>query len=133
MKTHANAAFDIKSWDEKPYSEVAGMPKLTRASVSRVFHGDFEGEGAVEYLMMYRSDSSANFVGMERMVGKLGGRSGSFILQRSGTDDGKTTHESYFVVSGSGTGDLKGLKGEGTFLATHAQPNYTFTLDYEFE
>jgi hypothetical protein len=133
VKAHANATFDIKSWDEKPHNEVAGMPKLTRASVSRVFHGDFEGDGTAEYLMIYRPDNSANFVGMERMVGKLGGRSGSFVLQRSGTDDGKTTHESYFVVLGSGTGDLKGLKGEGVFLATHAQPSYSFTLDYDFE
>lgn len=133
MKAHANAAFDVKNWDEKPHNEVAGMPKLTRASVAKVFHGDFEGEGTVEYLMMYRPDTSATFVAMERMVGKLGTRTGSFVPQHSGTDDGKTTNATWFVVPGSGTGDLRGLRGDGEFVATHGQPNYSFMLDYDFE
>jgi hypothetical protein len=31
MKNTAKARFAIKSWDEKPYSEGADQPKLTRA------------------------------------------------------------------------------------------------------
>ena len=30
MKRSVNARFAIKSWDEKPYSEGEGLPKLTR-------------------------------------------------------------------------------------------------------
>src|SRR5262249_45036628 len=76
--TTANARFTIKSWDEKPYSEGAELPKLTRASVVKNFTGDIDGEGHVEYLMMYRSDGSAAFVGLERITGRIGDRSGSF-------------------------------------------------------
>lgn len=32
MKTHATATFDVKAWDEKPYNEMSGLPKLTRVS-----------------------------------------------------------------------------------------------------
>ena len=69
----ANARFAIKTWDEKPYSETPGEPKLTRASVTKTFSGDVEGDGQVEYLMMYRSDGSASFVGLERVVGRNDG------------------------------------------------------------
>src|SRR6185436_488528 len=68
MKNVANARFTIKSWDEKPYSEAKDLPKLTRAAVSKTFAGDISGDGHVEYLMMYRSDGSATFVGLERVV-----------------------------------------------------------------
>ena len=71
MQRGANARFAIKNWDEKPYSEGKDLPKLTRASVTKTFTGDIEGEGQVEYLMMYRSDGSATFVGLERVVGRL--------------------------------------------------------------
>jgi hypothetical protein len=35
MKQKANARFAIKNWDEKPYSEGQGQPKLTRATVTK--------------------------------------------------------------------------------------------------
>ncbi len=76
MKKTANAQFSIASWDEKPYSEGQGLPKLTKASVSKTFTGDLEGEGHVEYVMMYRSDQTAAFVGIERFTGRLGGKTG---------------------------------------------------------
>ncbi len=56
MKRTANARFAIKSWDEKAYSEGQNLPKLTRASVGKTYTGEIEGEGQVEYLMMYRSN-----------------------------------------------------------------------------
>src|SRR5579871_1299751 len=58
MKRIARAQFTIKSWDEKPFSESDGLPKLTRATVTKTLTGDIEGEGHVEYLMTYLSDGS---------------------------------------------------------------------------
>ncbi len=80
MKNVANARFTIQNWDEKPYSEGQGLPKLTRAAVTKTFTGDIIGDGSVEYLMMYRSDGSATFVGLERVVGQVAGKAGSFVL-----------------------------------------------------
>jgi hypothetical protein len=130
MKNSANARFAIRNWDEKPLSEGPGQPKLTRATVTKTFTGDIEGEGHVEYLMMYRGDGSATFVGLERIVGRIGGHAGSFVLQRSGTfADGLAT-ESYFVVPGSATGELSGLRGEGSSSVGHAL-EHPFVLNYE--
>ena len=130
MKKRANARFAIKSWDEKPYSEGPDLPRLTRATVTKSFTGDIEGEGSVEYLMMYRGDGSATFVGLERVVGRIDGKTGTFVLQRTGVFEGGLAKESYSVVSGSATGQLLGLHGEGTTAVGHGN-EHPFTLDYE--
>ena len=130
MKT-AKGRFAIKSWDEKPYSEGDGLPKLTKASVAKTFSGDIEGEGHVEYLMMYRTDGSADFVGLERITGRIGERTGTFVLQRIGKFENGEAKESYSVIPGSATGDLAGLKGEGSSAVGHGM-EHPFELDYEF-
>ncbi len=130
MKKSANARFVIKSWDEKPYSEGQDLPKLTKASVVKAFTGDIEGEGQVEYLMMYRSDGTAAYVGLERISGRIDGRTGSFVLQRVGVFEGGQATETYSVIPGSATGDLRGLVGDGKSSLGHGT-EYPFVLDYE--
>jgi len=130
MKNVANSRFTIKSWDEKPYSEGQDVPKLTRAAVAKTFMGDIAGEGHVEYLMMYRTDGSATYVGLERVVGNLAGKTGSFVLQRTGVFENGVAKESFFVIPGSGTGQLRGLVGEGTSAVGHGT-EYPLTLNYE--
>ena len=130
MKNKANARFAIKSWDEKPFSEEHDQPKLTRATVTKTYSGDIEGEARVEYLMMYRSDGTAAFVGLERFAGKIGGRSGTFVLQRAGTFENGQAKESYSVIPGSATGELLGLEGDGFSAVGHGM-EHPFTLNYE--
>ena len=130
MKTTAKARFAIKTWEEKPYSEAGDLPKLTRASVAKTFTGDIEGEGQVEYLMMYRADGSAAFVGIERVVGRIGTRRGTFVLQRVGTFENGQARESYTVIPASGTGDLAGLQGDGKSAVGHGM-EHPFELTYE--
>jgi hypothetical protein len=132
MKRTANARFAIKSWDEKPYDEGKDLPRLTRATVAKTFTGDIEGEGNVEYLMMYRSDGSATFVGLERFVGRIGGKSGTFVLERSGAFEAGQAKESYSIIPGSGTGELRTLRGDGTSAVGHGT-EHPFTLTYELD
>jgi hypothetical protein len=130
MRKRANARFAIKAWDEKPWSESQGEPKLTKASVTKSYTGDIEGEAQVEYLMMYRSDGSATFVGLERVVGGIGDRIGTFVLHRTGVFEDGMAKESYVVIPGSATGGLQGLHGEGNSAVGHGM-EHPFTLDYE--
>jgi hypothetical protein len=132
MRKQAKATFDIKAWEEKPYNEIEGAPKLTRVTATKSYKGDIEGEGKLEYLMMYRTAGSASFIGLERVTGSVGGRSGSVVLQHSGTFEGGVAKVILSVVPGSGTGDLHGMTGEGGFNVGH-QPPYAMTLDYGFE
>jgi len=130
MMKSANARFAIKNWDEKPYGEGPDLPRLTRATVIKAFTGDIEGEGQADYLMMYRSDGSATFLGLERVIGRIGGKTGSFVLQRIGVFENGQAKESYSVIPGSATGELRGLVGEGTSSVGHGM-EHPFTLSYE--
>jgi hypothetical protein len=132
MKKRADARFAITSWDEKPFSEGQDLPRLTRATVTKTFTGAFEGEGRVEYLMMYRADGSATFVGLERLTGRIEGKPGTFVLQRTGVFENGQAKESYSVVPDSGTGELKGLRGEGSSSVGHGM-EHPFALDYDLE
>jgi hypothetical protein len=130
MRKSAHARFAITSWDEKPYGEGQDLPRLTRASVTKTYTGDIEGEGYVEYLMMYRGDGSASFVGLERVVGRIKGATGSFVLQRTGVFEGGQAKESYSVIPGSATGDLQALLGDGSSAVGHGM-EHPFTLSYQ--
>jgi len=130
MTTHANASFKIESWDEKPLSEGTAAPKVTRALVTKSFAGDLEGRSTLEYVLAYGADGSATYVGMERVEGTLGGRSGSFVLEHRGTFEKGSARSTWSVVAGSGTGGLAGLRGRGGATAGHAERN-PWTLDYE--
>jgi hypothetical protein len=83
--------------------------------------------------MAYREEGSASYVSSERVVGRLGGREGSFVLQGSGTFEGGTARVRYSVVPGSGTGDLANLRGEGGIESVHGAEYSTATLNYDFD
>ncbi len=130
MSTQAMGTFAIKTWDEQAYHESDDGAKMTCAHVSYLYHGTIEGESIMEYLMSYRPDGTGVYVGLERIAGSIGGRAGSLVLQHTGTfaPDGVTG--TYLVVSESGTGDLRGLRGGGNLPIAGAGP-YPFALDYD--
>ena len=133
MAERLTGIFKIEGWDESAYSEQEDGRKLTQASVKQSFTGDIEGEGSVEWLMCYRPDQTAEFVGLQRIDGRLGGRSGSFVLlQTDGSFDGTEAKGQLSVVPGSGTGELSGLRGQGQFSAPRAS-EASMTLDCDFE
>ncbi|MGD9890751.1 MAG: DUF3224 domain-containing protein [Dehalococcoidia bacterium] len=137
MTTRAIGTFAFKHWDEVPYGEDEGGARLTHSSITNDFHGDVEGEGTLQYLMIYRHDgegwNSADFVGFERISGRIGDRSGSFVLKHAGTYTDGVASASVTVMPGSGTGDLRGLRGEGSFVARHNVQPTPLTLDYNFD
>jgi Protein of unknown function (DUF3224) len=132
MSTTATASFQIDNWDEQEIFETADGPKVTRAEVTKSFSGGLEGEGTVEWLMGYDENGTATFVGLERVVGTLDGKRGSFVIQHSGSFDGKTAKAELTIVPGSGSGELSGLKGGGTFEAGMGEDGERrVTLDYD--
>lgn len=131
MGTHATGKFRTKSWDEKLFSEVEGAGGLARASVVDTFEGDIAGEGTTEYLLAYRDETFASFVGLRRVVGRIGDRAGSFALQQNGTYESGVVQATWSIVPDSGTGDLRGLRGSGN--CQWDGEAMAFTLDYDLD
>ncbi len=128
----ANGTFEVTSWDEEPYEELEGGGKLTRADVRQEFSGGVTGAGAVQWLMAYRADGTAHYVGLQRVTGSIDGRAGSFVLETTGDFDGTEATGRWSVIPGMGTGDLAGLRGTGTMRAPHGS-KAEFELDYELD
>jgi Protein of unknown function (DUF3224) len=132
MTAKATAKFQMKAWDENPYAELQGSKRLVRSSMNGTYEGDVSGDSSTEFLMAYSSDDLATYVGIERVEGSVDGRSGVFVMQIDGTfAEGVAKHTSK-IIAGAGTGDLAGLRGQGTFEAPMGQTAET-TLDYDFE
>lgn len=129
------AKYKIAGWDEKTFSE-PGSPgpghagKLTKASVRKTYTGDVEGEGVLEYLLSYKDDGSAEYMGYERVTGKVDGVPGSFVFRHNGTYAEDRMMQTSVIVEGSGTGELIGLSGRTEIIAGHDK-DYPFTLEYE--
>ena len=71
---------------------------------------------------------SAGYVAIERVSGKLHGRSGTFALQHSGTMNRGEPQLKIAVVPDSGTGELAGLAG--TMSIQIADGKHSYELDY---
>lgn len=96
------------------------------------FSGDMDGRSAVRALQVRRSDRSASMVSMQRFSGTLGGRQGTFVLQGSEIIEDSKIRAKWYVVPGSGTGELCGLRGEGGFEGEFGERSVG-ALEYWFE
>jgi hypothetical protein len=54
--------------------------------------GDIDGSGRVEWLMCYREDGAAEYVGMQEIDGAIDGHNGEFVLTAVGSFDGERSH-----------------------------------------
>jgi hypothetical protein len=130
-RAHAKAKITVQSSEAKPYDQTAS-PTLMEISISEAFTGDIDGESTVRALQAQRPDKSASMVSVQRFSGKLGGRQGTFVLQGSEIVANGKIKATWFVVPGSGTGDLSGLHGEGGFEGGFGKGSDGW-LDYWFE
>ena len=131
-RPRATAVITVHKYEPSAYDQPAQGPVLTRIHVEESFAGDITGDGVVEFLQAARADGSASFVGIERVTGELSGRRGTFLLQDAGTVRDNIVSGDWFVIPGSGTDELAGLRGEGGFRANLGQ-DARVHLDYWFE
>jgi len=131
-RKRASAVITVHKYEPAAYDQPAEGPSLTRIHVEESFNGDITGDGVVEFLQAAQADGSASFVGIERVTGAVGGREGTFLLQDAGTVAGSIVSGDWFVIPGSGTAGLAGLRGEGGFRANLGEGAQVH-LDYWFE
>lgn len=125
-KLRATGWINVLTHDSRPVNDADGLA-ISEVHIVEEFTGDIVGTGTASFLMVTSPDGGAHFTGMERFVGKLGDRSGSFILRNSGTLKNGVLDSSWLVIPASGTGQLSGFCGEGG-----CNPGGYF-LDYWFE
>lgn len=128
VMTAAAGAFEVALRPLETSDTTEGS-RLGRMSLAKQFHGDLEATGTGEMLTAGTSVSgSAGYVAIERVVGALHGRKGSFVLQHAGTMTRGVPSLSITVVPDSGTGELEGLAG--TMAITVANGKHTYDMRY---
>src|SRR5205814_9206087 len=128
----ATGTFDVTAGGEDAYRDAAGEPKLTRVHGTQRFSGDIEGDGSVEWVFCYFPAGGARFLGLQRIEGSVGGRSGSILMESVGDHDGQQSRGTWRVIPGAGTGDLRTMAGHGSFHAPGGR-TVTYELDYDLD
>ena len=126
MTSHATGTFEVTLKPLPPY-ESADDAMLGRMSIDKQFHGDLEATSKGEMLTAGSVvKGSAGYVAIERVSGTLRGRSGTFILQHSGTMTRGAPQLAITVVPDSGTGQLVGLAGRMDIKIADGKHSYDF-------
>jgi hypothetical protein len=119
---HAAGPFDVKV---TPQDDKSADAKLGRMALDKQYHGDIEGTGVGQMLTAGTDvKGSGAYVAIEKVTGTLKGRSGSFVLQHSGTMSGGQFHLNVTIVPDSGTGQLAGISGKMTINITDGKHSY---------
>src|SRR5215470_1043223 len=125
MSEMAKGTFEVKA---TPVAADAGDDSgIGRLTLDKKFSGDLEGTSRGQ-MLGFRSakEGSGGYVAQEKVTAKLGGRSGSFILQHIGTMIGNVPNLNVTVVPDSGTGELTGISGTMTIIIAGGKHNYEF-------
>lgn len=126
MTTRAHGTFDVKL-NPLPTSDTTEGSPLARMSLDKRFQGDLAGASKGEMLAAGTAiKTSAGYVAIERVIGTLHGRDGSFVLQHSSTMTRGVPHQSIVVVPDSGTGALEGIAGSMVITITAGKHFYDF-------
>ena len=130
-RRRATAKITVRNSEARPYDQTAG-PDLVEIRLVETFTGEMERVSPVRALQVLREDGAAHLVSMQRFSGKLGGRQGSFVLQGVELVARGRIEATWFVVPGSGTGELARLRGEGGFEGAFGKGSEGW-LEYWFE
>jgi hypothetical protein len=130
MLTIASGTFDV-TLTPQPASADVGDPTVSRMAIAKAFQGDLEGASRGEMLAVRTVvDGSAGYVAMERFVGSLFGKEGSFALQHNGRMDRGAKALSVTVVPDSGTDELAGLSGVMRIDVVEGVHSYVFEVAF---
>ena len=124
--TQAKGTFDVKVVPQGTGDTAEGIA-LGRMSIDKQFHGDLEAASKGEMLTSrLESNGSAAYVAIERVIGTLGGKRGSFALMHQGLANKERQQLVVTVVPDSGTGQLAGLTGTMTITIVDKKHLYDF-------
>jgi hypothetical protein len=129
MAIELKGAFEVTGWDEPELHAGEGLAKINAAHVRFAFTGGIEGQVTCEYLIVYRADGGAESVGAMRIEGTLEGRTGTFALFETGVYEDGVAKGDWKIVPNTGTGDLAGIAGSGSYYTEGHGGFYTLNVE----
>lgn len=134
--TTATITITAKTWDEARDGEIDPQHAIARATFTTDWTGDITGTSTCWLLISYVAGDADKpetlegpYVGYEQVRATIDGKHGTFVLAAGGEHTGAVARTAVTIVAGSGTGELEGIRGSGSYAADAMQ--YTLMLDYE--
>ena len=131
MTEHAKGPFDVKLAPAAlAFDDSDEGAARARMSLDKHYHGDLEASAKGEMLSaMTATPGSAGYVAIEKVVGTLGGRRGTFVLQHFATMTRGQPRLEIIVVPDSATGALAGLTGTMNIVIAEGGKHF-YELEY---
>jgi hypothetical protein len=126
MTGRARGTFEVKL-SPQAADETQADSAVGRMLIDKQFQGDLEATSKGQMLGVRTAvEGSAGYVAMEQVTATLDGRSGTFVLQHTGTMTRGALTLSVTVVPDSGTGELTGLAGKMEIKIDEGKHSYDF-------
>ncbi|MBB6349621.1 DUF3224 domain-containing protein [Nonomuraea muscovyensis] len=128
--TFAQGPFDTADWNARPPFDDRDGVALAQVTLSKTFRGDLTATSVVHMLMVTTEVAESRaYVAVERIEGTLRGRTGSFVVQHNAVSDEGERSLRVTVVPDSGTGGLRGIRGEME-IAVAPDGSHSYAFDY---
>ncbi len=129
MSQQIKGEFDVKRSME-PACDMGDGVEAGHFRFDKRFHGDLDASSVVHMLAVITAvEGSAGYVAIERVIGSVLGREGTFFLQHNGIMKRGVPTLALSVVPDSGTGKLEGISGEMRIDIVDGKHFYTFDFD----
>ena len=127
MNQKAKGVFEVTMTPQT--TDTGNGADLARMILKKTYGGDLAGTAEGEILTARtKTRGSAGYVAMERVVGTLHGKTGSFVLQHSGIMDRGAQRLRVDIVPDSGTDELEGI--QGTLEIDITDGKHFYALEY---
>ena len=126
----ARGTFEVVMEGEPPFLEQDGLT-LNRTVVHKEFAGGMVGASEAQMLAAFTATpGSAGYVAIERFVGSVDGKPGSFVLQHTGVMNKGDAQLTVTIVPDSGAGELAAIAG--AMEIDVGDDGHSYALDYDF-
>lgn len=123
--------FEVKLEPMETFAQGVDGVNLGRMSIDKEFKGELSANSKGEMFSAVTAvKGSAGYVAIEQVVGTLGGKKGSFVLQHYGIMANGSDSLILEVVPNSGSDELQGLAGKMNIRIEEGQHYYDFEYDF---
>ena len=107
--------------------ELDSGAKYSKAKISKIYSGVMVGTAKLDYLMAYNQSGGAHFTGIEHFEGTIDNKQGTVSILHNGTFADGSVESTFNIISGSQTGELIGIEGNGSYTTSHS-----LIVEFEF-
>jgi hypothetical protein len=130
MQGTVRGTYRTAGWRQQDYGSADQGPRLALAEKELVVEGEMEGKAVGRSSIVQWGAGSSVAIGHVSLTARIGDRSGSFVVEESVKGGAEGATATWRILPGSGSGELSGLAGEGSWEWRPGAEQVVYTLSY---